>query len=85
MNRPVMMPARHMVHCITTATHPEVYAMEPQTTKVPAEKMLMKRDRPDIHHGSVPPAEKKLREPVPRRKDAMPANSTTMANITSDM
>ncbi|MBQ0149457.1 MAG: hypothetical protein KBT08_02440 [Bacteroidales bacterium] len=45
----------------------------------------MKRDRPDIHHGSVPPAEKKLREPVPRRKDAMPADSTTMANITSDM
>src|SRR5680860_175326 len=33
--------------------------MEPQTTKVPAEKKLIKSERPLIHHGRAPPAAKK--------------------------
>lgn len=40
------------------ATQPLEYAMEPHTTKVPAEKKLINRERPLIHQGSAPPAAK---------------------------
>ena len=33
--------------------------MEPQTTKVPAEKKLMNKDRPLMDQGTAPPAAKK--------------------------
>jgi hypothetical protein len=45
---------------MVTETNPLVYAMDPQTTKVPAEKKLIKSDSPLIHHGTAPPAAKKL-------------------------
>ncbi|CDF79839.1 hypothetical protein BN863_21270 [Formosa agariphila KMM 3901] len=51
-------PAIHIVDWMVTATHPLLYAIEPQTTKVPAEKKLMNRDKPLIHQGNAPPAEK---------------------------
>jgi hypothetical protein len=57
---PTRSPAIHIVHWIMTATQPDVYAMEPHTTNVPAEKKPMNRDNPDIHHGTLPPAAKKL-------------------------
>jgi hypothetical protein len=40
-------------------TQPEVYAMEPQTTNVPAETKPMKRESELIHQGTAPPAAKK--------------------------
>jgi hypothetical protein len=42
------------------ATSPLVYAMEPHTTKVPAEKKLIKSDKPLIHQGTAPPPAKKM-------------------------
>ena len=48
-----------MVDWMVMATHPLLYAMDPQTTKVPAEKKLINKDRPLIHQGSAPPAAKK--------------------------
>jgi hypothetical protein len=45
---------------MVTETKPFVYAIEPQTTNVPAEKKLMKSDNPLIHQGTAPPAAKKL-------------------------
>jgi hypothetical protein len=40
-------------------THPEVYAIEPQTTNVPADTKPMNRESELIHQGTAPPAAKK--------------------------
>jgi hypothetical protein len=59
MRNPTKNPAKLMVHCIEMETHPEVYAIEPQTTNVPAETKPIKRESELIHHGTAPPAAKK--------------------------
>ena len=63
------------------ATMPFVYAMEPQTTKVPAEKKLMNNDNPLIHHGIAPPPAKKdfMLEPV--RENDSPVINTISEKI----
>src|SRR5690606_11673233 len=56
---PMRKPLIHMVICMVIATIPYVYAIEPQTTKVPAEKKLIKRESPLMGQGTAPPAAKK--------------------------
>jgi hypothetical protein len=47
---------------ILTATMPYRKAIPPQTTKVPAENMVIKAERPDNHHEEERPAAKKSAE-----------------------
>lgn len=49
--------------------------MEPQTTKVPAEKNPMNNDNPLIHQGTSPPAAKKLFILEPVFENDMPATN----------
>jgi hypothetical protein len=58
------------------ATSPWVYAIEPHTTKVPAEKKLINSDNPLIHAGTAPPPAKKdlMLDPV-LEKDIPVANT----------
>jgi hypothetical protein len=58
---------------MVTETHPNVYAMDPHTTKVPAEKKLINSDSPLIHHGTAPPAAKKLFMFLPEPEKERPA------------
>jgi hypothetical protein len=52
--------------------------MEPQTTKVPAEKKLMKSESPLIHQGTAPPAAKKDLISLPVRDKDNPVRNTTI-------
>jgi hypothetical protein len=61
-------------------THPYLYAIEPQATKVPAEKKLMNKDKPPINQGTAsPPAKKDLRF-LPVRANNIPVTSTKALN-----
>ena len=62
--------------------------MDPHTTKVPAEKKLIKRDNPLIHHGNAPPAAKKdfmllpdLAKDIPHTKTSAEKTITTQTSI----
>ena len=74
-----------MVHCMVTETHPCVYAIEPHTTKVPAEKKLINSERPLIHHGTAPPAAKKFFIFLPEPEKESPAIRIPMEKITITM
>ena len=69
-----------MVLWMVTATMPELYAIEPQTTKVPTEKKLIKRDSPLIHQGTAPPAAKKDLALPPLRENDKPSAKTSREN-----
>jgi hypothetical protein len=53
-----------------------VYAIEPQTTKVPAEKKPIKSERPLIYQGTEPPAAKKEVMLFPEPENEMPVRIT---------
>ena len=63
------------------ATIPCVYAMEPHTTKVPAEKKLMNNDNPLIHQGIAPPPAKKDFTLVPVFEKDIPVTNTIREKI----
>src|SRR5690606_7472900 len=55
-NRPTKSDEVPMAIRIDIATAPSLYAIPPHTTKVPAEKVVMKAERPESHQGDCPPA-----------------------------
>jgi hypothetical protein len=61
---------------MVTDTQPCVYAIEPQTTKVPAEKKPINNERPFIYHGTEPPAAKKEDIFFPEPENEMPVRIT---------
>ena len=63
------------------ATKPSVYAIDPQTTKVPAEKKLMNKDNPLIQYGTAPPAAKKDFMFCPDLANEIPVINTTSEKI----
>jgi hypothetical protein len=63
------------------ATAPSVYAIEPHTTNVPAEKKLIKSDKPLIQYGTDPPAAKNDFMLVPDLANDIPVTKTTREKI----
>ena len=55
--------------------------MDPQTTKVPAEKKLINKDKPLIQYGTAPPAAKKDFIFCPDLAKDMPVINTTREKI----
>ena len=85
MNAAMAKPAKHIVHCIPTDTQPCMYANDPQATNVPAEKKLMNKDSPLIHHGTAPPPAKKVFMFFPAFANDMPAARTPRVKTTITM
>ena len=77
MKNPTNRPAIHIVDWIVTATSPSEYAIDPQATKVPTEKKLINKERPLIHHGTAPPAEKNDFMFLPLLAKDIPVMNTT--------
>ena len=61
---------------MVTETQPCVYAIDPHTTKVPAEKKPIKRERPLIYQGTEPPAAKNDDMLFPEPENEMPVKIT---------
>jgi hypothetical protein len=81
MKYPITNPAMHIAIWMVIATKPYLYAIEPHTTNVPAEKKLINSDSPFMDHGTDPPAAKKDFMLVPFFPKESPATKMISENI----